>query len=321
MQSLTHGSVFQTSDEPFITEFNYKDVGIDIRPYITQNFYLEAADIERFNYIEKAFPELELRRRFEQYPGVLHHFIILRIEDMNGKMHYGVTSTDRMVYPFIIQRCKELEVTTAPSLRKRGIGFTFYNENIDFYEGFLSWKNKTKRWIVENKLSYYCEDYYVKEQKDNLRISREIVDRAKNGAYDHSDFVGYSKPHNKWKSEEAVYRITKDLYKDYQVIYQYSPFYLATDKGCMSYDIYICGLKVAIEYQGKQHFEPVDFFGGEDNFAKQQARDKLKAQRSEENGVKLVYINYWDDITPSLIKERVDEAIAGENRRDGRPNI
>lgn len=80
----------------------------------------------------------------------------------------------------------------------------------------------------------------------------------------------------------------------------------------MSYDIYICGLKVAIEYQGKQHFEPVDFFGGKENFEAQQKRDKLKAQRSKENGVKLIYINYWDDITPNLIRERIEAAISEE---------
>ena len=71
--------------------------------------------------------------------------------------------------------------------------------------------------------------------------------------------------------------------------------------------IYICGLKTAIEYQGKQHFEPVEYFGGKENFQAQQARDKLKAEKSKENGVKLVYINYWEDITPELIRKRVEE--------------
>ena len=74
----------------------------------------------------------------------------------------------------------------------------------------------------------------------------------------------------------------------------------------MSYDVYICGLKTAIEYQGKQHFEPVEYFGGAESFQGQQERDKLKAELSRENGVKLVYINYWEDITAELIRERVE---------------
>ena len=77
----------------------------------------------------------------------------------------------------------------------------------------------------------------------------------------------------------------------------------------MSYDIYICGLKIAIEYQGKQHFEPVEFFGGVKNYQEQQKRDKLKALRSQENGIKLIYVNYWEDITPELIKNKIENAL------------
>ena len=73
----------------------------------------------------------------------------------------------------------------------------------------------------------------------------------------------------------------------------------------MSYDVFITGLNVAIEYQGKQHFEPVDFFGGEESFVNVQKRDKEKAMLSKERGIKLVYINYWENVTPELIRERV----------------
>ena len=73
----------------------------------------------------------------------------------------------------------------------------------------------------------------------------------------------------------------------------------------MSYDVYICGLKTAIEYQGKQHFEPVEYFGGKENYEKQVERDKLKLELSEKNGVKLIYINYWEDVTPDLIIEKI----------------
>lgn len=73
----------------------------------------------------------------------------------------------------------------------------------------------------------------------------------------------------------------------------------------MSYDVFIAGLNVAIEYQGKQHFEPVDFFGWEEGYRKTVERDKLKKQLSDEHGVKLIYINYWEDITMKLIDEKV----------------
>ncbi|MPN11437.1 hypothetical protein SDC9_158738 [bioreactor metagenome] len=73
----------------------------------------------------------------------------------------------------------------------------------------------------------------------------------------------------------------------------------------MSYDVFIPKLNVAIEYQGKQHFESIDFFGGELNFRLTQIRDDEKKRISANNGVKLGYINYWEDITQKLVLERV----------------
>jgi hypothetical protein len=77
----------------------------------------------------------------------------------------------------------------------------------------------------------------------------------------------------------------------------------------MSYDIFISELNVAIEYQGKQHFEPVEYFGGREHYEKQVHRDKLKLELSQKNGVCLVYINYWEDITFESIKAKIEQGL------------
>lgn len=46
---------------------------------------------------------------------------------------------------------------------------------------------------------------------------------------------------------------------------------------------------IAIECQGKQHFEPIDFFGGEENFLKQKERDKEKLEECKQHGIKMIY--------------------------------
>ena len=73
------------------------------------------------------------------------------------------------------------------------------------------------------------------------------------------------------------------------------------------YDVFVCGLKIAFEYQGKQHFEPVGIFGGEEAFISIQERDARKAKLSVENGVKLIYVNYWEDVSLELIKGKLKE--------------
>ena len=88
------------------------------------------------------------------------------------------------------------------------------------------------------------------------------------------EWTGYIYPTARWKTEEIITKTISKYYKEYKVIPQYRPFWLKSSfGGQMSYDIYISELKIAIEYQGEQHFKPVDYFGGEESFKKVQIRN------------------------------------------------
>lgn len=59
--------------------------------------------------------------------------------------------------------------------------------------------------------------------------------------------------------------------------------------GRQSLDFYLPDYDIAIECQGKQHFEIVDYFGGESEFKSIQERDLRKKQLCEENGITILY--------------------------------
>jgi hypothetical protein len=48
---------------------------------------------------------------------------------------------------------------------------------------------------------------------------------------------------------------------------------------------------IGIEYQGDQHNYPIDFFGGEDSYIKNKARDETKKQLCQKNNCHLIYVN------------------------------
>ena len=52
-------------------------------------------------------------------------------------------------------------------------------------------------------------------------------------------------------------------------------------------------VKYFIEFDGKQHFEPNLFFGGEEKFKEQQERDIIKNQWCKDNNISLIRIPYW----------------------------
>ena len=51
---------------------------------------------------------------------------------------------------------------------------------------------------------------------------------------------------------------------------------------------------ILIEAQGKQHEQPIKYFGGHEHFKIQQEHDKRKREYAEKNGYKLLEIWYYD---------------------------
>jgi len=57
-------------------------------------------------------------------------------------------------------------------------------------------------------------------------------------------------------------------------------------------DIYVPEQSLAIEYQGRQHFEPIDFFGGQEAYDSLKQRDARKARKCKQAGIRLIAWHY-----------------------------
>lgn len=132
--------------------------------------------------------------------------------------------------------------------------------------------------LIMQKAYTLIKNSYKSLKEERSEIYAELI--ANNGSS------------SRWKSEQQVYAIIRGEFED--AIYQYTAEWL----GRQSLDVYIPSLNVAIEYQGRQHYEPLEIFGGEENFKIQQHRDIKKKQLCAENGVKLIEWKY--DLLPSL---------------------
>lgn len=64
-------------------------------------------------------------------------------------------------------------------------------------------------------------------------------------------------------------------------------------------------LKLAFEYDGEQHYQPVDLWGGEESLKKQQERDKKKNILCKENDINLIRISYDIEDKEEFIKEAI----------------
>lgn len=87
----------------------------------------------------------------------------------------------------------------------------------------------------------------------------------------------------------------------------------------LQFDFYLPKYNLGVEYDGKQHREPVEIFGGEEAFKDNQIKDKIKNDYCLKNKINLLRIpsHFKDDRIPSLfnavlnnpigVKEHIDE--------------
>lgn len=102
-------------------------------------------------------------------------------------------------------------------------------------------------------------------------------------------------PHCSKKQSKGERKIKK-IFDEYDIDYV-SQFPITINGHHLRIDFYLCDYDIYIEYNGIQHYEPIEYFGGIDKYMKQQQLDDLKKKTL---GKKLKIISYKDDITQSL---------------------
>lgn len=299
---------------PFIGDLGYSN------PYISSR-------VER---VLQCLPELKVKERYNRWKGFrVQHIVFELIE--GDKVGYALCQTSaKQTIKKVVDIGSDIfnalfSVSELNEIYQRfgyydGRGFKY---NIMFDQNMkdivlarantpnLEWRKKNlgfgKYGFEEKGMKYCWINAYIKHSIEHF--NGKVIEDIKNGVYEDIDWYEYVLPENKWKSEQLVYELVNQMYKKKGVIYQHRPDFLRIGNRQLSYDVYICKLNIAIEYQGKQHFEPVEIFGGEEAFKKQQERDKLKRELSVQKGVHLIYINYWEDITTELIENKIKEVM------------
>jgi hypothetical protein len=62
---------------------------------------------------------------------------------------------------------------------------------------------------------------------------------------------------------------------------------------------------IGIEYQGIQHFEEVDYFGGENKLVKQKEWDENKRKICENLGIELIYFYHYENLSEELVRKKL----------------
>lgn len=113
-----------------------------------------------------------------------------------------------------------------------------------------------------------------------------------------------------YKGEEYIKQYLQKNNIVFNVQQKFSDLF-GTGNGQLSYDFSIPNEKygyVLIEYNGIQHYEANDYFGGEEKFKIQKEHDKRKRDYAKKHGYKLITIKYTYD-TYESVEEYLDKEL------------
>ena len=156
----------------------------------------------------------------------------------------------------------------------------------------------TKANIVhENKYDYSLVDY------KNNRTKVKII-CLKHGIFEQLPSSHLNKQGcpicNESKGENVIRKYLKDNGIKYK---KQKTFDGCNYKYPLRFDFYLIKHNICIEYDGMQHFRPVNYFGGIDTFNYILIKDEIKNQYCKNNNIKLIRIRYDENIIEKLTNQ------------------
>jgi very-short-patch-repair endonuclease len=176
-------------------------------------------------------------------------------------------------------------------------------------EKIIKLKNESKIDILSNKLDV-VNDYLFKYKFDNYVNVNSHIDiicpfhgLSVNTAYQALQGNGCS-------SCSESKSVAKYLDKNNISYYRQHKFSDCKNVFQLPFDFYLPKYRTAIEFDGKQHYEPMEFFGGLDAYNRLKVNDKIKSDYCEDNYIDLIRIRYDQiDRVFEILKESLKNKI------------
>lgn len=190
----------------------------------------------------------------------------------------NVTRKDRITCPKCVSENKHNSQVKSEEMFKQQL-HDFHNGTIVSLESYVNTHTKIKFKCT------ICNNVFKSEPNSVIRLSG----------------CPYC---NQYKGELEISKYLDTLGIAYESQKKFSDL---KDTRNLSYDFFVTEYKLLIEYNGEQHYKPINFFGGKPAYEKQVKHDETKKKYAKENNYKLLTIRYTTNI--DSIHSQIDSII------------
>lgn len=150
--------------------------------------------------------------------------------------------------------------------------------------------------IIHNGKYVYSSDIEFKSNKDKIGINCK-----EHGLFTqtvNSHLCGQGCPEckeSKGETEVKNYLLNNGIKFEKE-----KKFIDCNHKGALPFDFYLPEYNICIEYNGIQHYKPIEYFGGYERYNSQLVRDKIKNEYCLKNNIHLIIIKYDESVDDKL---------------------
>lgn len=173
------------------------------------------------------------------------------------------------------------------------VHYDYFEQKLVDYYGIIEYF-KQNRFKINDK-EYLLESYLITEEELILSwfIAKKIYDKV----------IRYDSV--QWVNEKKTVDLVLEVLKTNNIIRYMSWAWLKSPVSGfnMNVDAFFPEFNLALEYQGLQHFQPIDYFGGESSFKNQCFRDSKKKELLKQHNITLLEVNKDELKKDILIKK------------------
>jgi very-short-patch-repair endonuclease len=173
-------------------------------------------------------------------------------------------------------------------------------------------QTKTSKYFVEKALQIHGDIYDYSKVQYSRAVDPVTIVCKKHGEFTqtpHNHIKGTGCPTcSESKGERKLSLILDNNHIQYEKQKTFVGCMSKGKKKCRKYpfDFYLPKYNLVIEFDGIQHFQPVNFWGGKDSFESQKVRDEIKNQFCKDMGINIIRIPYTmknNDVESFIKKE------------------
>jgi len=240
------------------------------------------------------------RKRSKQATKKVSDAFFKKAKNLHRNLDFSNSVYTKMQEPIEVECISHGKYITTPESLLAG-----KNCSKCYYDSLKSPRYTTQEYIekVKKKHNYcYAKTYYTGWDKEIKVICQEHGEFKINAA---SHLRGQGCPKcsiSSLEREVCTFLETSDIQFQTQKKFEGCEY-----KAPLLFDFYLPEYDILIECDGRQHYEPVDLFGGQEAFEETQLRDKIKIDWAVNNNYTILRYKYSDDF--NSFTKRLEKAV------------